>query len=139
MAGPYTPYFYPDNDPGEKVSPELAAEIRFLAPSTVTSGSISTAKLAEKAVTTSKLDDKAVAEEKLGDGAVSTRALGADSVTQDKIHDDAVGPDQVTVGVPTIVDSTNSPINVAFKRVTAAEMATINAGTPDPNVIYLVN
>lgn len=139
MAGPYSLLFKPDNDPGEKLAPEVVAEIAIVAPSTVTSGSITTAKLAEKAVTTSKIDDLGVTTEKIADGDITTVKIAANGVTAAKIEDHCIGPLQTDTGVVTIVDSTATSINARIMRVTAAQMATINAGTPDPNTLYLIN
>lgn len=127
----------PDNDPGEKLAPEVVSEIQVVAPSTVTSGSITTAKLAEDAVTTGKIADDAVTTEKIADGGVETNNLAPESVTEGKIADGAVTPDKVGTGVVTAVDNTGSTIANREMFVTAAQMALITS--PDPNTTYYIS
>ena len=137
MAGPYTIFFRPDNDEGQKFSPEVIAEIQAVAPSTVTNGSITAAKLADDSVEERAIQDGAVTTDKIGDLAVTTAKLANEAVTTDKIDDDAVTRDKAGVGVVTIVDSTGSPISLEGKRVTEAQMAAITV--PDANVLYLIS
>jgi hypothetical protein len=138
-VGPYSLLFRPDNDPGSRLAPEVIEEIREVAPSTVTAGSITNAKLAEQTIEESKYADKSVSTRVIGDGAVDTLQLAAGAVTADKVDDHTLVPLQMGTGILTIVDSTDTAINLKAMRVTAAQMATINAGTPDPNTLYVVN
>lgn len=137
MAGPYTIFFRPDNDEGQKFSPEVIAEIQAVAPSTVTNGSITAAKLADDSVETRAIQDGAVTEDKIADLAVTTAKLANEAVTEDKIEDDAVTRAKAGVGVMTSVDSSDSPISLEVKRVTETQMAAITV--PDTNTLYLIS
>ncbi|MCV7424328.1 hypothetical protein H7K45_27655 [Mycobacterium yunnanensis] len=123
-------------DPGERFAPEVREEIAEVAPSTVTNGSISTAKLAEDAVTMSKIALAAVGSEQLDAGAVDTLALGAESVTTSKLAADAVTPPKCGTGVVTAVDNDGNAIEWTEWYGTAAQFAAI--AVKDPNVVYNV-
>lgn len=137
MAGPYSIFFRPDEDEGSRLAPEIIAEIQFVAPSTVTNGSITEAKMADDSISTRTIKDGAVTTDELGDVAVTNPKLAPEAVTTDKIDDDAVTRAKAGVGVATAVDSTDSPINLELKRVTEAQMAAITS--PDPNTLYLIS
>ena len=61
----------------------------------VEDGSITTAKLADKAVTTAKIDDIAVTTAKLADEAVTTAKIDDIAVTTAKLADEAVTADKI--------------------------------------------
>lgn len=121
---------------GQRLSPELIAEIQAVAPSAVTNGSIKTAKLEDKAVTTAKIADGAVGTNQIATGGVDTVNLADAAVTTSKIANDAVTIDKAGVGVVTAVDADDEPIECREKFVTTTEYAAIVS--PDPNVTYFI-
>ena len=127
--------YEPSAPPGERLAPEVRAEIAEVAPSVLDDGSVTAPKLAEKAVTTGKLNEGAVTSVKiatggvaainLAAGAVNTAALAADSVTDEK-----AGP-----GVVQAHDKDGNPITVDVIPITAAQFASITAS---PSGLYVI-
>lgn len=134
VAGPYSISYDPTQDPGERFAPEVNEEIAEVAPSTVTNGSISSAKLAEDSVIDGKVADKALKEPTYDDGSVSTRALAAEAVTTGKLAANAVTPEKTGIGVVTAVDSADAALDTVCWFGTAAEYAAI--AVKDPNTTY---
>ena len=135
-TGPFSIAYNPSKPAGERLSPEVREEIAEIAPSTVTNGSITTAKLEEGAVTQSKIAPEAVGSEQIEVGAVHSLGLAADAVTTLKIVDDAVTPPKCGTGVVTARDSANNAIEWAEVLITAADYAAL--AVKDPNVVYNV-
>ncbi|APD19262.1 hypothetical protein SEA_CEPENS_32 [Mycobacterium phage Cepens] len=121
---------------GQQLSPELIAEIQRVAPSAVSNGSITTAKLRDLAVTAAKLALGAVHSEHIGTGEVKTVNLSDGTVTTEKVADNAITAVKVGIGVVTAVDEDDEPIEKKFKYLTATEFAAIES--PDPNVTYMI-
>ena len=121
---------------GERLAPEVRAEIAELAPSTVDNGSITTAKLADDAVTTAKLAPGAVTSVEIATGGVSAVNLATDAVTTVKLADGAVTGDKVGTGVMKAYDSAGNAISLRGVPITAAAYGAI---TPDPGTVYLIS
>lgn len=126
-----------DKDVGERLAPEVIAEIQAVAPSVVVDGSITTVKLDEKAVTTNKLADGAVTSPKIATGGVDTVNLADAAVTTPKLADGAVTAPKAGIGVVKSVDADDEPIASTHKYVTTTEYAGIVS--PDPNVTYFIS
>ena len=126
-----------DAPPGERLSPEMRAEIAEVAPSAVVNNSITTAKLRDGAVTRAKLGTGAVGADELDSAAVATAKLADSAVTAAKIADDAVTPAKCGTGVVTAVDSAGNPTETIIRFLTSAQYAAI--GSPDPNTTYMIS
>lgn len=121
---------------GQRMSPELIAEIQAVAPSSVTNGSITEAKLKDKAVTTPKLNEGAVTTEKIASQGVETENLADLGVTTPKLADNSVTGDKAGTGVCTATDSTGEQIENEFRYLTQTQFAAIVS--PDPNITYMI-
>lgn len=119
---------------GSRLAPELIAEIQAVAPSVVVNGSISTAKLADKAVEESKIADGAVTSPKIAQNGVDTINIADTAVTAEKLAEDSVTGRAIGVGAVRVVDSDDEEIALTIKFVTTTQYATIVS--PDPNVEY---
>ncbi|UVT31468.1 hypothetical protein SEA_SEJANUS_35 [Mycobacterium phage Sejanus] len=135
MADPLIPYLNRDAPPGEKLAPEMRAEIAEVAPSVVVNNSITTAKLRDKAVTGEKMADGAVGSPQIAQGGVKTINIDDQAVTTDKLNDGSVTAAKAGIGVSKAVDADDEPIENTFKFVTAAEFAGM---TQVPGVTYMV-
>lgn len=135
MAGPFGVLIDPDADPGSKLDPRVVEEITFVAPSSVTNGSITAAKLAPDSVTSEKIAPGAVGQTDIATGGVGPDNLAAEAVTSPKIDDNAVLPIHCGPGVVAAVDATDSPVETTIKYVTSEQWGAL---TPDPNVEYHV-
>lgn len=136
MAGPYSIFIDLNQDQGEQLAPEVRAEIAAVAPSTVTNGSITTAKLAEDSVTNGKIAPGAVGSLEIATSGVETGNLAPESVTTSKLAPDAVTPVKCGTGVVTARDADGNDIEWAEVLMTAAQYAALS--TKDPNVVYNV-
>jgi hypothetical protein len=130
-------FFDRNADPGSKFDADVVAEIEFVAPSTVTNGSITTAKIKDLAVSFAKLAFGAVHSTNIGTGEVKAVNIGASEVTTSKLDNDAVTGAKAGLGTVTSVDNTDSYIECKIKYVTAAQYALI--GAPDANVEYHIS
>lgn len=119
---------------GERLPPEVIAEIKVVAPSSVENGAITTDKLRDDGVTSRKLAPGAVDERAIGNGQVKNAALGNGAVSESKIADDAVTPAKCGTGVVTATDATGTAVETAIRYVTSAQFAALT--TKDPNVLY---
>lgn len=125
-----------DAPPGEQLAPEVVAEIQRVAPSTVTNGSITEAKLAEDAVTTIKIADDAVTQDKIAGGAVGSAQIQNESITSTDLADNAVTGAKAGLGVVTATDDTGTYIETVIWHGSAAQYALITA--KDSNTDYYV-
>lgn len=121
---------------GQRMSPELIAEIQAVAPSAVTNGSITESKLKDKAVTTPKINEGAVTSPKIAGGGVETENLADLGVTTPKVADGAITGDKAGTGVSKASDSDGEPIDNDFRYLTQTEFASIVS--PDPNITYMI-
>lgn len=121
---------------GQRMSPELIAEIQAVAPSAVTNGSITEAKLKDKAVTTPKINEGAVTSPKIASGGVETENLADLGVVTSKLADAAVTGDKAGTGVTKASDSDGEPIDNELRYLTQTQFAAI--GSPDPNITYMI-
>lgn len=121
--------------PGERLAPELVAELALIAPSVLFNESVTTAKLRDKAVTSRKLADGAVTSVKIASGGVESVNLAAGAVVTAAITDGAVTPVKVGTGIMTVfaADGT-TPRAVKQVFLTAAEFDALDP--PDPNTVY---
>ncbi|UYL88145.1 hypothetical protein SEA_EVAA_34 [Gordonia phage Evaa] len=133
----YLVAYDPAQPVGERLSPEVRAEIAVLAPSNIGNGTITTAKLANDAVTAAKIADGAVVADGLADGAVSTAKLGAQAVTTAKIADGAVTVEKIGSGVMKARDVSGNAAAMTTVYLTAAQYGGITS--PDPNTVYLIS
>lgn len=122
---------------GERLSPQMRAEIATVAPSAVVNNSITTAKLRDAAVTRAKLGGGAVGSGELDSAAVTTAKLADGAVTAAKLADDAVTPAKCGTGVVTAVDSAGNPTENIVRYLTSAQYAAI--ASPDPNTTYMIS
>lgn len=123
--------------PGEQLAPEMRAEVAVIAPSVVSVGSVTTAKLHDDAVTYDKLGPSAVHTDNLLDDAVTAAKLADNAVLAASIADGAVGLSEAGVGVVKATDKTGTARSLTMSGpFTAAEYGAI--GTPDPNTVYVI-
>ena len=122
---------------GERLSPQMRAEIATVAPSAVVNNSITTAKLRDAAVTRAKLAAGAVGTSEIDTAGVGTANLASGAVTADKIAADAVTPAKCGTGVVTAVDSSGNAVETVVRFLTSAQYAAI--GSPDPNTTYFIS
>lgn len=127
----------PTKPQGERLAPEVQAEIALLAPSNIPNGGVTTSKIANDAVTQDKIGDAAVGADQLAANAVTTAALATGAVTAVKIANGAVTSAKVGTGVMRVKDSSGNDIIVTSVPVTAAQYAAITS--PDPNTLYLIS
>lgn len=120
----------------QQLAPEVRAEVRRLAPSTVDDGSIFTKKLADNAVTYAKIAPGSVGGDRLGTGGVQTRALANGAVTEPKVADNAITRAKAGIGVVTAADPAGNAITLEAVPIEPAAFAAMNS--PDPNVLWLV-
>lgn len=120
---------------GEKLPPEVRREVAFIAPTTVSNGSIVEDKIGTAAVTAPKIADGAVGPTKLAPGAVGSGQLASSAVTTGKLAPGAVTHEKAGTGVMKTFDANGDPIAARMVPITAATYAGI---TPDPNTFYAV-
>ncbi|MBV9921908.1 MAG: hypothetical protein JOY78_13790 [Pseudonocardia sp.] len=137
MAGPYYVAYDPTASAGQRLAPEVVAEIQTVAPSTVDNGSITTAKLADQAVVEAKIAPGAVGSTEIASGGVGAVNMGAAAVTTAAIEDAAVTPGKTGTGVVTAVDNTGSALASRIEYLTSAQYATLSP--PDPNTWYFTS
>ncbi|AXN53312.1 hypothetical protein PBI_THONKO_40 [Mycobacterium phage Thonko] len=121
---------------GQRLDPDMQAEVKALSPTEVDDGDITEPKIAPDAVTRDKIAPGAVGKTELGqdaveaphlaDGAVGTPALAANSVTAEKAG----------VGVVTITDANGNPVELTLTMMTQAAYDALDE--PDPNFGYLL-
>jgi hypothetical protein len=119
---------------GNKLDPEMQAEIEAVAPSALDPGEIqevhfdddvvSRRAIAPGAVGTVEIDTDGVDSPNIKAGAVGTSELAADSVTRDKAG----------AGVMTAADTAGNPITVEFVPITSVDYAALDPKLP--NVLY---
>jgi hypothetical protein len=123
--------------PGERLAPEVRAEIAVIAPSVVSIGSVTTAKLHDDAVTYDKLGPAAVHTDNLQDDAVTAAKLADNAVLAASIADGAVGLTEAGGGLLKATDKTGTARSLTMSGpYTAAEYGAI--GSPDPNTVYVI-
>lgn len=127
----------PAKPEGERLAPEVRAELSLVAPSTVNNNSITTAKLVDKSVTTDKLADSAVTTGKIAAGAVETVDIKDLAVVTAKLANNAVTPGKVASGVVTSADTGGNAFRLAMVPITSTGYAALT--TPDPNTLYLIS
>lgn len=128
--------FDPDQPAGQRLAPEVRAEVETIAPAVPLDGAITTPKLANGAVTHEKLADGAVHGAKVAEKAIQTTHLDDGVVGEQQIADGAVTPAKTAAGVFTVFDGDGNPLDLHGVVVTATEMAQI--ADPDPNAMYFV-
>lgn len=128
--------FDPTAEAGEKLAPEVRAEIEVLAPSTLNDNAVTTPKIVDGAVTHAKLATDAVYSANIAAGEVDTINLAPDAVTADKIADGAVVPAATGVGVVTAQDSGGVATDLHLVPISVLDHAAIV--TPDPTAVYLI-
>lgn len=137
MPGPYIFSYDGDATAGERLAPEIRAEIALVAPSAVNDGSITTIKIAAEAITKPKIAPGAVDADIIAAGGVETDNYADLSVTAGKLANDSVTPRACDTGVVLAVDDEDNDIEVTLKRLSATDYAAII--TPDPNTWYFTH
>lgn len=127
----------PSADAGERLAPEVRAEIAVLAPSTVLNGAVTTAKLADDAVTAAKIAAGSVGNPELAGGAVATANIASGAVTADKLAGSSVTPAKCSTGVVTSTDVSSNSVATTIMYLTAAQYAAIVS--PNPNTLYFIS
>jgi len=127
----------PGGPVGQRLAPEIRAEIELLAPVNIPTGAVDNTKLGDGSVDNRTIDDKAVDNPKLDDAAVDARVVAAKSITAAKLADGSVNNTHVDIGVPVSLDVTGDPVALIFTPCTAAEYAALS--TPNPNTIYFIH
>lgn len=126
----------PDQPPGERLAPEVRAEINLVAPSTVNDGDITTPKLRDGAVTGEKIEQATVTGDHLAPGAVGNTALANGAVTGGKVADHTLTDTQAGAGIATAHSATGQPIRLTLVPMTAVEYSAVT--NPDPDTAYLI-
>lgn len=121
-------------DVGNKLDPEMQAEVEALAPSSLDPGEIqeihfdddvvSQRAIAPGAVGTVEIETDGVDSPNIKAGAVGTSELAADAVTRDKAG----------AGVMTCADTAGNPITVEFVPITSVAYAALSPKLP--GVLY---
>lgn len=127
----------PEQPAGERLAPEVIAEIQLVAPNDVQDGAITNLKLATGAVEESNIAAGAVGSTELAAGAVNAAALASNAVTSGKLAAGAVGFAAAGAGVATVQDSSGNNISLRIVPITAALYAAIVS--PDPNTLYAID
>ena len=127
--------FDPSKNPGDRLAPEVADEIKVIADTTADIA-VGADRLVDGSVGTSKLADGSVTTPKLAQGAVTTATIAAGAVNTDKLGPAAVTPAKVDAGVMTSHDVSGNNLRMDVVPLTAQEYAAI--AKPDPNVLYLI-
>lgn len=122
---------------GDRLAPEVQAEVELLAPSNIPNGGVTTAKIATDAVTQDKLSDDSVGAEQIINGAVGAPELATGAVTTVKIANGAVTSAKAGAGVMRSKDASGNDVTITAVAVTAAQYAAI--ASPDPNTLYLIS
>lgn len=123
-------------DVGEKLDPEMRAEIEALAPSNIDDGEIQE----------SMFDDDVVSRRAIAPGAVGTVEIATDGVEAANIKAGAVGTSEIAAGAVTadkagagVVkarDTAGNPLGITIVPITS--LAYANLTTVDPNVMYAI-
>lgn len=122
---------------GQRLAPEVQAEVELLAPSNIPAGGVTTSKIANDAVTQDKIGDDAVGAAQITDGAVGSAALATNAVTTVKIANGAVTSVKAGAGIARSKDASGNDITITAVPISAAAYAAIT--TPDPNTLYLIS
>ncbi|URC18146.1 hypothetical protein SEA_ZENTENO07_45 [Mycobacterium phage Zenteno07] len=132
-----TSVFFDGSKPaGQKLDPEVAAEVEHLAPG-LQAGEVGETELAQHAVTRDKLAPGAVGTNEIGEDQVTSDHYAPDSVDTAAIKPDAVTATEAGIGVSTAYDINGNPIEDKRVYCTAAQYAAL--AVKDPNTEYLVS
>lgn len=127
----------PDQPPGERLAPEVRAEIDLIAPSTVNDGDITTPKLRDRAVTGEKIEQATVTGDHLAPGAVGNTALANGAVTGGKVADHTLTDQHAAAGLTTAHNAAGQPIRLNLVPMTAVEYAALG-NNQDPDSAYMI-
>ena len=119
---------------GQRLAPQVRAEIEEVAPSTLNDGQVTTAKLGDSAVTEAKIKAGAVTTTKIGTKAVKAANIDDDAVGTDQLADDAVTADKAGIGLVVGYDAAGNPIKFRLVPMTSAAYAAL--ASKDPNTFY---
>lgn len=119
----------PSQPVGQRLSPEMRAEIAALAPSVVTNGSVTGPKLADGAVGSAKLGAGSVDTTKIATGGVAAINLKAGAVSTAALADESVTPDKAGIGVPTAQDTSGNPISLTFVPISKSDFQALASRT----------
>lgn len=128
--------FNPAQPAGQRLAPEVVAEIELVAPSTLNDGAVTEPKLAAGAVTNPKLAAGAVKSVNIAAGEVKTENLDDGAVTEGEIADGSVTPAKCAAGVFTTVDSDGEILDLQGMKTTQALYDAI--ASPSPNRCYFI-
>lgn len=120
---------------GDKLDPEMQAEVEALAPGVPPDGTITEAKLHQQAVSRDKLKPGAVDSTIIADGGIKPVNYEGKSVGTAAIADDAVTADQAGTGVVTAHDPAGNKITLDIVPMSTAAYQALGTAV-DPNVAY---
>lgn len=126
----------PDMPEGQRLPPEMRAEIARLAPANLTPNSVTQDKIADGAVGRDQLDAKAVDATRLADGAVGQAQLALGAVGSNQLAPGAVTAAKAGAGILKFTDPSGTPIAGTVIVLTSTQYAALTS--PDPNTIYLL-
>lgn len=127
----------PEQPAGERLAPEVIAEIQLVAPNDVQDGAITTTQIAAATIEESNMAANSVGAPELINGSVGAAALASSAVTAGKIQAGAVGFAAAGAGVTTVQDSSGNNISLRIVPITAALYAALSP--PDPNTLYAID
>lgn len=126
----------PSKPAGQRLSPEVQAEIALLNPFGVPNLTIGEEKLTDNSVAEGKIKSEAVTKEKIAPEAVDTSRLKPGAVIGTTIGTKVLAATHVDKGIVKVVDVDDNDADVTHKVLTAAQYAAI--GTKDPNTVYFL-
>lgn len=126
--------FDPNRPEGEKLGPEVAAEIAAVAPQGIDDGTVTRAKLGTDSVTHQAISPGSVRSDSLDDNAVVTDTIADGAVTGSKIADGEVTGISAGEGVVTAKNSRGSFRRLELVVLSDEDYADI--GSPDDDTLY---
>ncbi|ACF34003.1 tail fiber protein [Mycobacterium phage Phaedrus] len=130
----YFAMYDPAKPPGQRLAPEVRAEIAIVAPSGLNDGAVTTIKLDEGAVTEPKLGYGSVTSTKIAAGGVELVNMAQESVDTAQLVDDSVTDEKAGPGVMQCHDDAGNPVTFDFVPMTAESYAALT--TKAPNTLY---
>jgi hypothetical protein len=121
---------------GEKLDPEMVAEIEDLAPGIPPDGTITEQKLADHSVTQPKIAPGAVGSPQIAAGGIEAENFAPGAVDTPALADGSVTDEKAGTGVATAHDPAGNPVTLDFVLIPNAAYQALTV--LDPNVAYLI-